>query len=358
MSNAEFLTSKTISEFIKLHNPDQLVDLSGTGKAFIFNSHQPGPTLMFRAELDALPIQEFSELSYASKNQGVAHLCGHDGHMTILAGLSQVISTNRPRFGKVVILFQPAEEVEQGARDVVNHPNFKQIEPDYIFALHNLPGLELGKLQIREGVMTAASRGMKIQLNGNTSHAAEPENGISPAMAISKIIELLDTWNNDTNLFNNLTFSTIIYVKMGKKSFGTTPGAAEMGVTLRSFSNEDMEKLAVMASRKIEEIGNSFGLKVDFVFLEEFPAIVNDPDCVSLILESARNCKLEVEQRDTPTRWSEDFGYFTNKYKGALFTIGAGTGQPPLHRNNYDFPDELIPKAIEIFYQIYLKTLQ
>ncbi|HET8866389.1 MAG TPA: M20/M25/M40 family metallo-hydrolase, partial [Gracilimonas sp.] len=141
LSKQEFETSKRISEFMQQFNPDEEIPVAGTGKMFVFESTEPGETIVFRCELDALPIQERSpNLAYRSSIDGVAHLCGHDGHMAIIAYLGKLISENRPKKGKAVLLFQPAEETDLGAKDVVESPEFHALSPDYMFALHNIPG--------------------------------------------------------------------------------------------------------------------------------------------------------------------------------------------------------------------------
>jgi len=129
ISNREKQTSARISEFVQRYHPDKTIDISHTGKAFVFEGKNPGPTVMFRAELDALPILEHTDVPYSSQNSGVSHACGHDGHMSMVAGLAPFIAENRPEKGRVVLLFQPAEEVEQGARDVVESAAFTDIAP-------------------------------------------------------------------------------------------------------------------------------------------------------------------------------------------------------------------------------------
>ena len=140
LSNDEYNTSERIINYIKDYNPDEIIRLGDTGVLFVFNGHDNGKTIMFRSELDALPIKEITEVEYKSLNTNISHVCGHDGHMAILAGLAEKISIDRPTKGKVILLFQPAEEVEQGAYDVMENPKFKTMNPDYIFALHNVPG--------------------------------------------------------------------------------------------------------------------------------------------------------------------------------------------------------------------------
>jgi len=311
---------------------------------------------MFRAELDALPIAEQSNLSYSSVNDGVAHSCGHDGHMAIIAGLAQKIAARRPEKGRVVFLFQPAEEVEQGALDVINHPDFSKIKPDYIFALHNIPGVEKHKILVKEGSFSAASKGLTIKLIGRTSHAAEPENGINPADAISKIIKELHLLRSNKNPFKDLALLTIIHVQLGEIAFGTSPGYAEIRVTLRAFENKDMELLTAKTEQIIDEIASEENLKYELEYSEVFPATVNDKECVELLLESARENQLSIHEIEKPFKWSEDFGYYAEKYKAGFFGVGAGINQPALHNPDYNFPDEIIETGINIFFTIYMKV--
>ncbi|MBU2554034.1 MAG: amidohydrolase [Bacteroidetes bacterium] len=355
VSNNELSTSERMVNFIKPLLPDEIITLGKTGKAFVFNGIEAGKTTVFRAELDALPIQEKSTLPYASVNQGVAHVCGHDGHMAVLAGLARKIAEHTPRFGKTVLLFQPAEEVEQGAREVVENPLFQALKPDFIFALHNIPGVEKHHIVVKEGSFSAASKGMTIQLFGKTSHAAEPEKGISPANAIAHIIKRLNSLPQTDHLFSDLTLLTIIYIRMGEISFGTSPGYAEIGVTLRAFENIDMEGLTARCEQLIKEVSEAEKLNYYISYSEEFPASVNDAACLKYVTDSAIDHNLHVRQLNKPFTWSEDFGYYSQQYPSCLFGLGSGITQPSLHNPDYDFPDDIISTGINMFYAIYKK---
>ncbi|MCA1758002.1 MAG: amidohydrolase [Bacteroidales bacterium] len=358
VSNREKKTAERIREFIGKMKPAAITGVGSTGVAFTFNGKSEGPVVMFRSELDALPVTETTDLPYSSSIKGVAHACGHDGHMAILAALAKRIAAEPPLRGKAVLLYQPAEEVEQGARDVVNDPRFRDIEPDYIFALHNIPGEKSGSVILRNGTFAAASKGMTVKLHGKTSHAGEPENGISPAAAISDIIRELHTLREDKSLFKSLTLLTIIHIRMGEVSFGTSPGYAEIMITLRAYENRDMEMLTSRAEEIVRSAAEREHLGVEIAYDEIFPATVNDPGCVDMVRESAREIPLTVQNNDHPYRWSEDFAYFTEKYSGCLFGLGAGTGQPALHNPEYDFPDTIIDPGTEIFFNIYKKLLR
>jgi len=353
VSNNEYKTSERIVNFMKPLMPDEIINLGKTGKAFVFKGKEAGKTIVFRAELDALPILEKNSLAYLSVNPNVSHMCGHDGHMAILAGLAQKIAKESFQYGKVVFLFQPAEEVEQGALDVVNDPAFKTINPDYIFALHNIPGVKKHNIVVKNGSFSAASKGMTIRLLGKTAHAAEPENGISPADSISQIISQLHKLRDDKSLFKDLILITIIHIQMGEISFGTSPGYAEIRVTLRSFENEDMDVLITNSEKIINEISKAENLEYEISYSEIFPASVNNQECFRFVEQAAKQNNYKLDYIEKPFSWSEDFGYFAQEYKTALFGLGSGVSQPPLHNPDYDFPDEIIETGINMFYTIY-----
>lgn len=353
LANKETKTSMRISEFMQELKPNKIIDVSKTGKLFVFDSKKEGKTLVFRADMDALPINEENNLKHKSLNQGIAHSCGHDGHMTIVLGLAKKIAENRPKTGKVVLLFQPAEESEQGARDIVNDDKFKALNPDYIFGLHNIPKYPMHQAIIKSGNFAAASKGLTVKLYGKSSHAAEPEKGISPANAISKIIEQLHKLKEDKTLFSDLILLTIVNIKLGEIAFGTSPGYAEIRITLRAFDNKDMKILTDKTKSLIKNIAKKELLKTEFEYLEVFPATVNTNECCNLIKQSAEINKLDINEINKPFKWSEDFGYYSEKYPTGFFGLGSGINQAALHNPDFDFPDELIETGVNLFYQIY-----
>lgn len=355
LSNKEYKTAQIIVDFMDEYQPHEIIHLGDTGRAFVFEGTEAGKTTVFRAELDALPIEEKTRLKYASIYNGVAHACGHDGHMAILAGLAQQLSENPPQKGKVILLFQPAEEVEQGAKDVLFHPKFADLNPDYMFALHNVPGQETNTILLRRGSFSAASKGMTIRLKGKTSHAAEPEKGRNPAIAISKISRELNDLLNNKALFTDLTLLTFIYIRMGEQSFGTSAGSGEMGITLRSFENADMKVLSQKSEEIVNRIATEENLECSIAYHEEFPATVNQDECVDMLQDLAEEHNLSYQYLDKPFKWSEDFGYFSQKYNCGFFGLGAGIDQAALHHPDYDFPDEIIETGLTIFTGLYQK---
>ncbi|MEA2104835.1 MAG: amidohydrolase [Candidatus Cloacimonadota bacterium] len=349
LSGKEKNTSEYIIEILKKLSPDEIItEIGGFGTAAIFDSGQHGATIMFRAELDALPIIESNNFSYKSGNTGISHKCGHDGHMTILIGLAERIKRENFK-GKIILLFQPAEETAKGAKRIVEDTKFKFLKPDYIFALHNLPGFTKGTIILRKGIFTSTSIGMIIKLKGETSHAGHPENGNNPALAMTKIINELD------NLSKNIQDSamiTIIYAKLGEIAFGTSAGKAVIMATFRSNTKNTLKIMQNKAISLVKEKAEKQNLDYEIEWVEYFPEIVNDDECVDIVKKSAKNIRNKIKFIEQPFTWTEDFSYFTQKIKGAFFGLGSGKNHPQLHNSDYDFPDEIISDGINIFVEI------
>jgi amidohydrolase len=350
LSKVEIETAKKIKAFLKSCHPDEIIDnVGGHGVLAVYMAKKPGKTILLRADIDALPIAESNDFEYRSINPVVSHKCGHDGHTAILAGVAQQLAFRPIEKGRVILLFQPAEETGEGAAAVVKDPRFNKLKIDYVFALHNLPGFRKNAVIIRKKHFAAASKGMIIKFTGKTSHAANPEHGISPALAISEIIRQFSDLSVVENGFKDFKLITIIHARLGEVAFGTTPGYAEVMATLRSYRNDDMELLTVMAIKQVKSIADKYGLYEKMEWTEEFPASINDDTCVDLIMEVAAENKFVVKQVSHPFRWSEDFGHFLLKFPGALFGIGAGKNHPSLHNPEYDFPDEIISAGVAMF---------
>lgn len=358
LSGKEKFTSETIAYYISLSQPDEiLTGIGGNGIIVIYKGKEEGPNVVFRAELDALPIEEENTVDHISVKKGISHACGHDGHMAILLGLGSLVSQDRPKSGSVMLLFQPAEETGKGAARVLKDSRFKKLNPDYVFALHNLPGVELNKVIYKEDVFACASIGLKAIITGKTSHASEPEKGNNPAFIVADILKKFQKFSLPSSDLNKIKIITPIYIKLGKKALGTNAGATELIFTIRASDEDDYQELKRFALSTIIDSINSNSIagdyKLDHSWIEEFPITANNIACNNYIKQSATNLNLDVEKAYNPFRWSEDFGHFTKRYKGAMFGLGSGNDQPALHNPDYDFPDELINTGSKIFYEIY-----
>ncbi|MBZ0266476.1 amidohydrolase [bacterium] len=358
VANTESRTKYRIIRRLKSIHPDNLLsDLGGTGVAAVFNGKKEGPTVLLRAELDALPINEDIELEYCSTTEGVSHKCGHDGHMAMLFGAAELLSKNRPKRGRIVVLYQPAEETGEGASRVINDPNFNQIQPDYVFALHNLPGFEKHHIIVKDNVFASASKGLIVKLQGATAHAAQPENARTPALAMAQIIQGLSAAPQLYVPLEESAKVTVIHAKLGEIAFGTTPGNAIVMATFRTHSKAAMDTLSERSLRMIAGIASSADLDVSSEWVEEFPATINDAGCNTHVRLAALENKLDLQDRQHAFPWSEDFGHFTQIAPGALFGLGSGVHQPALHHPTYDFPDEILPTGVKMFVSIVNRIL-
>lgn len=356
LSGNEKQTARRIVDFLKPLGPDRIVEnLGGYGVLAIFDSSRNGQEVLFRADMDALPINETTNLEYRSLKPGISHKCGHDGHMTILAGLAAQIAANRPEKGRFLLLFQPAEETGKGAMAVLSDPLFSTFKPDFCFALHNLPGYSRNAIVLRNGTFAAASKGMVIRLKGRTSHASEPEKGLSPAAAMARLMAGLPklSGNGSSPGTRDFVLLTLIHASLGTPAFGTSPGEAVLMVTLRAYQDSDMLLLIEKVTAQIKELAEAERLTCEISFTEEFPAVTNHPDAVNFVKDAAKDLGLPVIEANLPFRWSEDFAHYTGLGKSVLFGIGTGKSHPPLHDPDYDFPDKIITAGVSVWEKIY-----
>jgi amidohydrolase len=358
ISGGEWETAKRIVGFLKSFQPNKIIEgLGGTGVAAIYQRFEGGPTILIRCELDGLPIKEESNKDYRSRNEGLAHVCGHDGHMAIVAGLAPLLQENRPGHGRIVLLFQPAEENGQGAVSVINDPAFEEIKPDYVFALHNLPGYPLNALVVRHGRFTASVTSMILKYKGKTAHAGEPENGINPAQVIARSVLAVTKYHKNDPDSAEFSVVTPVFMSLGEKAYGVSAGYGELHLTLRCWTMDRLRKLCSVIEDEIRDIAKEDNLELEIEYTQEFQANINDDSAMQVVLNAAKEFELELIERDTAFKWGEDFGQFTQRFRGAMFGLGAGENTPALHNPDYDFPDELIPTGTRLFYQIIQEIL-
>lgn len=351
LSGEEFETSTRIKNYLsQFKNAELITEIGGQGLAAIFTYGQKGPVLLFRTELDALPIEEENILPYKSVNKGRSHKCGHDGHMAILCGLAEWLNTVHFEKGKVILLFQPAEETGEGAYRVIHDEKFlKQIKPDYAFALHNLPGYDMHEVVVIDEVFTPDVRSLGIYFKGLQSHASEPEKGINPAVCMAELTLELDKLNVQDIRSKNFALLTPVYSKLGARAYGISAGEGELHYTIRTASNSTMEVLINKIKVLTKQLTGKHNLKYEIEWFDHFPLTINDPHCNELIRKSAKKNNLKLTGQEDFIRFGEDFGWFSQKFPSSMFGLGSGKKTPPLHNPLYDFPDELLPTGMNMF---------
>lgn len=348
VSGEEIATAQRIRDELQALGADRIWQgLGGHGVAAEFKGATPGPTVLLRCELDGLPIRELSELPYRSLIEGKGHLCGHDGHMVSMLGVGMRLK-KRPPSGRVILLFQPAEETGAGAKAVLEDDRWPDLRPDFAFAYHNVPGRPLGEIGLRSGPGNCASRGMQIQFEGKSSHAAAPEDGLSPAPVMAKLMTALPDLGGGQIGDDAFALSTLTHVQLGEPTFGISPAEGELRVTLRTMSNARMDTLIADALATVE--CSKGALQVVVQWHDIFPSVVNDADATAIARDVALKLGHVINDMDLPMRWSEDFGRIGDDgAKATMLYIGSGEAQPQLHNPDYDFPDALLPVVIDQF---------
>ena len=350
LSGKEKKTIEIIDKFIRQHTSFNTVIKDGYVYAFKKNGDKY-KNICFRADMDALPIKEDMDIPYSSLNSEASHKCGHDGHCAVAAGLTLEIEDNPIKDKNIFILFQPSEEIGTGARRIVNDNFLEKNKIDEIYAFHNVPGFENGSIVCKNNVFACTSKGVVIRLTGKQSHAAYPESGVNPAYAAADIIKFLKDVTK-LDIYSSMVLCTIVNVNIGEKDFGTSAGYGEVMFTIRAEEEKDLNILQNKIVEFTESCSKENKLNYDISFCDEFPETRNNSECVEKIKKGCSNIGLSCKEILHPFRWSEDFGYFTKKTKGAMLGIGDGLLHPQLHTAEYNFPDNIIEKGVDIFYEI------
>lgn len=346
LSRKEEATAAIIAAQMKAAGADQVLrGLGGHGVAAILDGAEPGPAICLRAELDALPITQVPGMSPRSRIEGVAHLCGHDGHMTMLVGAMRALAADRPAKGRVVALFQPAEEDGSGAAAVAADARFQVLGINMAFALHNMPGLPLGALAVAAGPTTCASRGMRLTLKGRTAHASEPQKAVSPMRALSGLMPALESLRKgDDPSDDGFAMVTITHASMGAQAFGITPGDGTLLATLRTRDDAAMAGLVSQVEALVAEHAGYMSFNVSWE--DVFVAKRSTRAAADILASVASDLGLPRIDGLLPISGSEDFGGL-GATESALAFIGSGDG-PALHAPDYAFPDALIPVGAEL----------
>ncbi|AAV95372.1 amidohydrolase [Ruegeria pomeroyi] len=350
ISGAEARTAATVAGLLREMGADRvLTGLGGHGVVAVFDSGVAGPSVAIRCELDALPIPEETDLAYASETPGHGHLCGHDGHMVIVLAVGEALAARRPARGRAILIFQPAEETGKGAMALRADPRFAEVAPDTVLSLHNLPGLPLGMVELCARATNCASRGMAIRLFGKTSHAAAPQDGLSPAGVMAALMPRLAALGPGGALDDGFALTTLTHARLGEPTFGVAPGEGALWVTLRTVTDARMATLMGEAEALVRAHAEPAGLRVEISYDDVFEACTNHPAAVDLLAGACRAGDVPLVLTEQPQKFSEDFGQFGKGAEAAMLWLGAGVGHPQLHNPDYDFPDALIPVGAGIF---------
>jgi amidohydrolase len=306
-----------------------------------------------RADIDALPMQEFNTFAHASQHAGKMHACGHDGHTAMLLAAAQHFAKHRNFDGTVYLIFQPAEEGGGGAREMIKDGLFEKFPVEAVFGMHNWPGMPVGSFALSEGPVMASSNEFKITVRGKGSHAALPHNGVDPVPIACQIVQAFQTIISRNKKPVDAGVISVTMVHAGEAT-NVVPDSCEMQGTVRTFTLEVLDLIEQRMQQIAENICAAFGATCEFEFVRNYPPTVNHPAETAF----ARRVMAGIVGADNvrpqePTMGAEDFAYmlqarpgaycFIGNGDGAHRDIGHGGGPCTIHNPSYDFNDELIP---------------
>ena len=339
--------SKKLREFgIEVHEGIGKTGVVGIIKGKNSNSER---AIGIRADMDALPMTEKTNLPYTSKNEGAMHACGHDGHSTMLLGAAKYLAETRNFYGTVYCIFQPAEEGgNAGAKAMINDGLFKKFKIDTVWGIHNWPGIPLGQAVIHEGFAMAGGDIIVFTIEGKGGHAAQPQYSNDPMIAAGFTITALQSLiSRQLDPFKNAVLS--LTKIEGGSAFNVIPDTVTIGGTLRSTNEHirnDMLKKIKKVALNACEISNC---KVNIEIRPGYPSTINDEKSAKLATEIFKNTFGDsfINIEETPTMGSEDFSYMLKEKPGAYIWLGAGEDAEKLHSAHYDFNDALLPIGAE-----------
>lgn len=316
-----------------------------------------GHVLALRADMDALPIQEQSDLPYKSCNPGVMHACGHDGHTATLLGTAAALVKLRDRLpGTVKFIFQPAEETVGGATEMCAEGVMAGV--DAIVALHGWPGMEVGQIGVRPGPMMASADTFDITVHGQGAHAAMPHIGVDPIVVGAHIVTALQTLSSREVSPVEPVVVTVAQFHAGT-AYNIIPGVAEIKGTVRCLSRELRPQMKDHVERIARGICQAMRAEYTFGYRFGTPVTINDPAINALVARSGEDLlgRENVIALEAPSMGAEDFAVYLEHAPGAMFRLGVGANVTPLHTPTYNFADDAIPIGIRLFTNIALRYL-
>ncbi len=360
----EFNTSKLIATKLKELNFEVKENIAKTGVIGLLRGKYPGKTILLRADMDALRVNEETNLEYASKIKGVMHACGHDGHVASLLGVAMILSELKDELhGNVKFMFQPDEEIEGGALPMIKEGILENPHVDAAFGCHLWGSVKEGTVGVKHGAIMAAPDIFNIKIIGKGGHGGVPQSTIDPVPILAQVISTLQTIvSRKNNPFTPLVLSCC-HVKAGNTDcHNAIPTEAILGGTVRTFD----EKTRVWAENTIEEILKGIttcqGASYTYEYIRQFPPLINDSDMTSLALSSISKVvgSENVYELSEPSMGGEDFAFLAKEVPSSFFFVGIAKdeNEPVLHHNSkFEWSDENMKISCKSLCQISIDFL-
>ena len=319
--------------------------IGGTGIVAWIDKGSAGRSIGLRADMDALPISEETGLPYASRNEGVMHACGHDGHVTMLLAAAKVLKESAAFDGRVVLVFQPAEEGGAGAKAMIEDGLFDRFPMERIYGLHTRPSEAFGTFLIKEGPVMTSVDTWEVVVRGRSGHSSQPHHAVNPILAVSHLVQgikEISATSIDPAQAHVITVATI----EGGVAFNVIPETCRIGGSVRAFSREVQETVERRIRELADGMAQGFGAEAAVEYQYRYPPTVNTH--IESAYRAAVACVGEAKIKSTfpSSMGSEDFSFYLERVPGAYVWLGSKVDPEaetvPLHSSRYDFNDDLI----------------
>jgi amidohydrolase len=349
------LVAKKLTELgVEVH-----AGVGGTGVVGVLRAGDGTQKIGLRADMDALPIQEETNLAYSSRNAGRMHACGHDGHTTMLLGAARYLAETRNFNGTVHFIFQPGEEGIGGALAMLNDGLFERFPCDAVYGLHNRPGMPVGKYAIcPPGPAMAGGAFFDIAVTGKGAHGARPEESVDAALVACHIGTALQSIvARNVSAWDNVVLS-VTRVLAGN-AYNVVPATATLGGTVRAMRRETLDKVEAAMRRVAGGTAAAFGATASLEFRTIFAPLVNHGGHTEAIADAAAALvgEAHVDRAKPPAMASEDFAFMLERVPGAYINIGNGEDSAPVHNAHYNFNDAAIPYGSAVFARLIERSL-
>ena len=347
----ESRTKAKVARFLREHG---LEVHDGAGVVGILRSGEGNRAIGLRADMDALPIHEASSHEYPSETPGVMHACGHDGHMAMLLGAARNLAGNPGFSGTVVFIFQPNEEHGLGAQAMLKEGALERFPIEEIYAMHNLPGAPVGQVSTRPGLICSSESLFEITIRGQGGHASMPQAGRDLITVGAELVLALQTIvSRKLAPGAGAVVSVTEFQTDGQRN--VLPGMVTLKGDVRARSSEDRSNVEIFMRQIAEGVATAHGVFVNVDFGTEFIETINAEGPAEAVMRAARSAGLDVMPDRQPMSFSEDFAHFAAAVPGCFLLLGNGEvgahGQP-LHSNDYDFNDDVLPIGVAFWTEL------
>ena len=337
-------TSGVVADKLREYGVDEMeTGIGRTGVVAVIKGNRPGKRIGLRADMDALPIHEQTNLPYASKNAGVMHACGHDSHTTMLLGAAKYLAETRDFAGEAVLIFQPAEEGLGGAREMIADGLFDKFPVDEVYGLHNSPFDDPGQIGIKPGAAMAGANFFDIKIIGKGGHAARPEGSVDALVVASGLARELHTIVS-RNVPPSIPIVLSVTQIHAGAAYNVIPEDAMLAGTVRYFDDETMELVSQRMRELCAGYAIAYGAEIDIDIRNVFDVLRNDDALSAEMLSAAIDVvgSSNARQKDDAVMGSEDFADMLAVVPGAYCTIGHA-GDVPLHNPAFVLDDDILP---------------